>query len=44
MRDRMIDAGLLDEHTYGRAIDELFHGDVWLPGIAVLAAKGRRPR
>jgi hypothetical protein len=39
----MIDAGLLDEHTYDQAIDELFHGDVWLPGVAVLAAKGRRP-
>jgi hypothetical protein len=44
MRDRMIETGLLDEHTYGHAIAELLHGDLWLPGIAVLAAKGRRPR
>ena len=43
MRDRMIDAGLVDEDTYGRAIDELLHGERWLPGIAVLTAKGRRP-
>ena len=43
MRDRMIDTGLMDERAHGQVIDELLHGGQWLPGIAVLAARGRRP-
>ena len=43
VRDRMVEADLIDERTYTQAVSDLVHGTCWFPGIAVLAARGRRP-